>query len=238
MWPSAVVLARWIATNPFVCFDGTMSILEIGAGCGLVGLFVARMIQQQKRQHNQQEKKNYQDSSNEITFPSVVLTDFNRDVLDNLKYNISLNDLNDICSTQSLDFYQQQEQHPQHSDSCVNNNSYGWINMNGQHQPPVDVVLGADIICQPSDATAIVQTMYNALRAGGCGYIVCATSTHRYGVDCFPQECERFGLSVQVENVANLYNGALLRSDGHELEKTAGFVNGMELSFFTVVMPK
>ena len=113
--------------------------MELGAGCGLVGLVTAKLQQQSES--------------------SVILTDFNQKVLENLERNIALNNVADNCIVKGLDFYQQ-------SGSCsfdtaaaatATGTSGGWKDLSGTVHAPVDVVLAADMICQPSDAMAAVR---------------------------------------------------------------------------------
>ena len=222
MWPSAVVLSRWIATNPSILYD-SQQVLELGAGCGLVGLLASRIL------HNR--TNSTIDTVVNETSSTVLLSDFNPCVLENLKRNILLNSVSSVCSTCGLDFYQQGEA----SDDTGEHNDGGWLDMNGVRHTPVDVVLGADIICQPSDAVAASRTIWHALTPGGRAYIVCATSAHRFGVDVFPTACAQMGLKIEMQNVANLYQGALLTNG---LEQTTGYVSGMELTMFTIEKPQ
>jgi hypothetical protein len=154
----------------------------------------------------------------------VLLTDFNRTVLENLEANILLNGVEDACATIGLDFYQQTGQA-----------TGGWQDMDGKLQEPVDVVLAADMICQPSDAVAAANTLHDCLRVGGCAYVVCADAAHRFGVDHFVRECHRVGLQVMATSVADLCDGAFLR--GPEMELTAGYVEGMSLTMFVIDKP-
>lgn len=219
MWPSAVVLSRWLISNQSILQSKPpQRILEIGAGCGLCGLLAARLQQQQSS-----DASTRQDDASDST--KVLLSDFNGTVLENLDRNIALNGVQDSCRTVGLDFYQQS------GTSCT-----GWKDMNGVIQSPVDVVLAADMICQPSDAVSAANTIHDTLRCGGHAYVVCADATHRFGVDHFARECQRVGLLVETHNVADLYNGKLLQ--GADMEKTAGYVNGMSLTMFLIEKPK
>jgi len=83
MWPSAVILARWIMSNRLLLSN--KSIMELGSGCGLTGLVAAFAVCNSK----------------------VIQTDVSDVVLDNLQRNIELNDLLDRVCTAKLDFYQQ-----------------------------------------------------------------------------------------------------------------------------------
>lgn len=187
--------------------------LEIGAGCGLVGLLVARLVRSKKTVH-----------SISIGKPVVLLSDFNKTVLENLDRNITLNEVEECCRTVGLDFYQQ---------SGTSKN--GWMDMNGSRQDPVDLVLAADMICQPSDAVYAANTIHDTLRSGGRAYVVCADAAHRFGVDHFERECNRVGLTVATHNVSDLYHGKLLQDS--DLEKTTGYVEGMSLTLFVIEKP-
>lgn len=191
-----------------------MSILELGSGCGLSGLVAARFCQRLG-----------------LKPPSVVLTDFNARVLENLRRNIGLNDLSNICSVAKLDFYQQ-------SGVSVNH----WKTMDGALRDPVDVILAADVICQASDAVAIANTIHDVLKLDGSAYVVCADAKHRFGVDRLLGECQRVGLTVSTQTVIcspdihdELCATLKLHVDDHvNLEQTTGYICGMSLTLFTI----
>lgn len=150
---------------------------------------------------------------------SMVLTDFNPKVLKNLEFNIALNDAN--ARAVGLDFYQQSGK------SCN-----GWMDTNGEYNAAVDVIVAADVICQPCDAVAAAKTIHDAILPNGIAIVICADTKHRFGVDCFESECNKVGLSVHTSNVANLYEGQLV--SGEEMEMTTGFVQGMTLTLFQI----
>lgn len=193
LWPSAVALSQWLMDHPEV-LHGAQSILELGAGCGLVGLLAAMLVQEQ--------------GNNTMT----ILTDFNSIVLDNLRLNIDLNSVD--AKARKLDFYQQTG----HVDYWVGDDT-------DEPQAQVDLILAADMICQPSDAVAAANTIHDALRSGGKAIVVCANGTHRFGVDSFQGECTRVGLLVETSNVV---------ADMDSMHLTAGYVEGMSLTMFTI----
>ncbi|KAL3776582.1 hypothetical protein HJC23_008054 [Cyclotella cryptica] len=206
IWPSAIVLGRWLLSNEHILRGKT--VLEIGAGCGLVGILAAAIVKD--------------GSSPE----QVIVTDVNNTVLENIFRNINLNDLSSVATVAKLDFYQQ----------SGDNYAGKWIagEFNGEnerHCAPVDIVLGADIICQPEDATAAAKTIYDALVPGGVAYVTCANEKHRFGVGIFSCECEKLDLKVKQSNVREMYDGNLL-SEG--MNSAAGFVDDMNLTFFEV----
>lgn len=200
MWPSAVILAKWIANNR-ERFAGK-DIIEIGAGCGLTGLAAALTTQCR----------------------SIVLTDFNDVVLQNLLRNIKLNGVNHVCSAEKLDFYAQD-----------GNSECGWLDRSGVRCRQVDYVIAADIICKPDDAVAAAKTCFDALKCGGEAFIICADSKHRYGVDIFERECRKLGIQVYVQDVKEL--GTCGDNVNKGLHLTAGYVEGMCLEFFHLQKP-
>ena len=81
MWPSAVVLSKYILTNPRDTIMPNQKkiqnvseyrILELGAGCGLVGLVAAKYLQ------------HYQNNNISGCHTKIILTDFNTLVLENI----------------------------------------------------------------------------------------------------------------------------------------------------------
>jgi predicted nicotinamide N-methyase len=205
MWPSAIVLSRWLLSNIHVLKN--KMILEIGAGCGLVGILAAAIVKKYDTGHQ------------------VIITDVNNTVLENIVRNIRLNDVNSVASVAKLDFYQQ----------TGDNHDGKWIagecgGISGQCDP-VDIILAADIICQPSDATAAAKTIYDSLVPGGVAYVVCANEKHRFGVDMFAGECQSLNLEVKSTDVKEMYDGGLVTEC---MNTAAGFVDGMTMTFFEV----
>lgn len=202
LWPSAVVLSRYIVTNPQEVLN--KNVLELGCGCGLSGLVAGRI-------------KASKDGDKVTT---VHLTDFNATVVKNCERNITLNGLNDVVQTDQLDFYKQ--------DIAIN----GWLDSIGMKHEQVDLILAADVICQPEDAFAAARTIFCALKSGGRGIVVSADSKHRFGVENFEEACRLVKLRVTLStNVRDVYNGQLLC---HDIEKTTGYVDDMSLLMFIV----
>ena len=212
MWPSAVVLSRYLATNPHELLD--KSVLEIGAGCGLTGLVAAQIkAAQEMIKHTT------------VGTSSVLMTDFNKVVVKNCQQNIVLNGLEGIAKAEELDFYKQ--------DISIN----GWLDASSGSGPPrdqVDLILAADVICQKDDALATARTLYCALKPGGKALVVSADAQHRFGVEHLEGACHAIGLQVTTERVRNMYGGRLLTD---HMEQTTGYVESMTLTMFTVLKP-
>lgn len=215
MWPSAVVLSSWVVSNPHLV--ERKSVLELGAGCGLVGIVTAGIVKKL-------ENNTLCPTTGCAAEPQVVLTDFNKVVLQNLERNIHLNSLANFARTEKLDFYAQRG----------TNMAGGWLDGSGRRHQPVDLVLAADIICKPEDAVAAANTIFDCLRPGGDAYVVSADAMHRFGVEKFESECLRLAMNVHVvRDVNELFDGQLF-SRRNGLEQTSGFVEGMKLTMFHV----
>ena len=256
MWPSAVVLSRWLVSNPKELHGKT--VLELGAGCGLTGLVAAKIIQDFKHlEVNELSLSVTETTATEAAAAaaapttttttivpsdsgSVILSDFNETVVKNLKGNIGLNDLNEIATAEGLDFYQQDP------------NGKGRLTTDGVQRTDdldlADVILAADVICQPEDAFAAARSIASALREGCKAIVVSADSKHRFGVEKLEEAIKTVGcLSILSKlNVDDsLYNNnndnnnnrasdadSISRDD--DMEKTSGFVHGMTLTMYTI----
>jgi len=232
MWPSAVVLAHWIAANPI--FVRNKTVLELGAGCGLTGIAAGITA---KIDHSKNDDKN-ETSMDQIPKTHILLTDFNQKVIENLGHNIQLNGLDNetlrrqkqankvSMETAKLDFYM-------HTNNSGMTFEDGWIDAaTGQIRDPVDIILGADIICKPEDAVAVSKTVYNALKVGGEALFICADSKHRFGMDIFKEELEKFdGLNVHCQNVDGKDE---YRNGNSGLHLTSGYIADMSLIMLRV----
>ena len=196
LWPSAIALSQWLVNNRHVLQDKT--VLELGAGCGLVGLVAAKYA------------------------GLTLLTDFNPIVLHNIKLNIDLNGRSQKAVAMKLDFNQQ-----------TGDSVKGWFD-GEEYQAPVDVIVAADMICQPADAISAAKTIHDALKSiTGVAYVVCANGNHRYGVDCFPDACRQAGLVMTHQQI--LQETDWFNHKG--FHQTAGYIPGMSLNLFVLVKP-
>uniref|UniRef100_A0A7S1Z2A4 Uncharacterized protein n=1 Tax=Trieres chinensis TaxID=1514140 RepID=A0A7S1Z2A4_TRICV len=204
MWPAAVILSRYISENPELIFniaganggnDNMVdSILELGAGCGLVGLTAASLI----KQHNEESKEDGVDGDVSTNNTSVIFTDYCTTVLDNIMRNLDLNGLSDSCEVVGLDFFDQ----PGNDDSKYDKSEQNWIDMEDTKHPQVGLILGADVIAYSNDATNVANTVHAALCEGGKAIIMAAGDNRRFGVEDFPEACRDAGLEISSTNIS------------------------------------
>jgi predicted nicotinamide N-methyase len=210
-WPSAVALAHWVVSNPAFVAQSAQ-VLEIGAGCGLVSI-VAALIRKRHAAHEVSAGLHHQSAA-------VTVTDFNPVVLRNLESNVALNDVCEHCQVMGLDFNQQ----------TLLGSASGWVDTESQLHPPVDLILAADIICQPEDAYGVALLIRQSLRSGGQAVVVCADSGARFGVDHFAPACQKQGLRVSVTANEDLWSEQLAKN----VELTSGYVPGMKMNTFRI----
>ena len=105
MWPSAIILSRWLISNPHVIKEKV--VLELGAGCGLVGIVAARIISSQNSRRIEDGVHQEEDDSTSSGSQQVIITDVNELVIENIQQNIILNDMSSIACVAKLDFYVQ-----------------------------------------------------------------------------------------------------------------------------------
>jgi predicted nicotinamide N-methyase len=250
-----VILARYLAEQSLTknpsstnCWTRARRILELGAGCGLVGIVAAQLLQRQRQRSSSCTTPRSSLSPPSSSPPAaaaaqVILTDFNRTVLHNLQRNVILNNVQDMVSVVGLDFSTVQETESaalSSSSSTSASSALVWHDMEGNVHDRVDLILAADVICQPSDAVAVARTIQTILVPGGQAILVSATASHRFGVDILADECrKRPGLVVQVTDL-DVAAAATHNDDEHDstvrslLDHASGYVPGMTLQLFRV----
>jgi predicted nicotinamide N-methyase len=210
-WPSSVALSHWLFNHSDGLHNGT--ILEIGAGTGLVGLVAAKILYESAWNPNTMEKGR------------VILTDYNPLVVDNLHRNILLNGLETYAKAEWFDFY--------HHDTT--NDNGGWEQplltdtdtLQSCTLDAVDLILAADVICQASDSVNLSKTIFDRLKPGGRAMVSLASTAHRFGVEIFQSECEKWGLRVQITTV-------MPEGNPDAYLATSGYVDGMEINLYEI----
>ena len=213
MWPSAVMLSHHISKNPSIVLGDENSpdgdVMELGAGCGLVGLTAATLLQENNSTAS--------DSGGTTTVTNnedkVIFTDYNPAVLQNLQKNIDLNDFDVDHKVLGLDWFdqlqaqQEQAQEQKDNDDTTdstdqeesNTTASTWIDVEGNEHAQVRLILGADLLVCTNDADLVASTIDSALIDGGKAFILGADEYKRFGVRNFPEACRQLGLHVVVQ---------------------------------------
>lgn len=269
MWPCSMILARYLTENPSLVLDTTAAtgkgatdgdILELGAGCGLVGLTAAAIIRQyneeMKRKRKEEEKESKkdcidEDSSFVTNNSTVILTDYLPMVRKNMERNLDLNGFTNDTQVSdnskdgnvrvaSLDFFDQPGNYDSQYDACQPN----WIDMDGIKQPQVGLILASEVLPYSNDAINVANTIYAALVEGGKAIVVTANESKRFGVEDFPTACRNAGLNItmartSVEGLANSIGEDVTIEDEFldDLSQTVGYNTGYDFVIFKIDKP-
>ena len=211
------MLAHHLTQNPTIVLgDDTRpdgDILELGAGCGLVGLTAATMLQNQNNGTGQ---------SND---DKVIFTDYNPEVLDNLKRNIRLNEFDTAHEVYGLDWFDQQSDDVDAGVEAEDKEKDTWLDMEGTSRPQCRLILGADLLVCSNDADLVASTIDAALMKGGQAIILGPDADTRFGVSSLPDACTSLGLTVLVhENIL----------ESREEENSAVFMSELELAGYNL----
>mmetsp|Transcript_30183 Transcript_30183/g.43866 ORF Transcript_30183/g.43866 Transcript_30183/m.43866 type:complete len:490 (-) Transcript_30183:233-1702(-) len=272
MWPSAVALSRWITKNPSVVLNAGAAcnatnggvgggILELGAGCGLVGLTAATLLRQQLELTTQEEEEEKQHDGDSYEGGTLFLTDYNPTCLENLIRNIRLNDLGKKTESGrttsptvvvGLDFFDQlpEEEAAALQLEVFNNNQnlssedQYWLDMDGTQRPQVSLILASDVMAYSNDADLVANTIMTALVEGGRAILV-SPSIGRFGVEDFPECCRNVGLDVEVTRLESDHDSEesnLTEEEQdtlvQELESACvGFKENYKFTMFTIDKP-
>lgn len=140
IWASSLIAADWVARLGAEVFK-THSVLELGSGCGLPGLVVASLN----------------------TAKSVVTTDWNEAVVENLRYNVKLN----LDSGKPF--------------TPVSAHSMNWQDQSSWPVSTVDILVGSDLIYQDD----MVDTLLSTVAALQPSRFLYVAGTQRQGHDRF-----------------------------------------------------
>ena len=243
MWPSSVMLARHITEHPSIVLDNKDSCLELGAGCGLVGLTAALLLKQERKNSVDESKTDDDDDDDDDDEEKVtdidnvdndvIFTDYLPQVLENIQRNLDLNDI-DRCSVSGLDFFDQGG----NDDSDYPASQPNWIDMEGAKRKQVGLVLAADVLCYSNDATNVANTINCALVEGGRAIVMSAANGRRFGVEEFPDAVRGAGLELEITNYVTdeLSNDIGVAKD-EELHTCAGYSDEYRFVMFDITKP-
>jgi predicted nicotinamide N-methyase len=105
----------------------------------------------------------------------ITLTDYQADTLRALEYNLKLNGF-DVSSNGSSD-----ESQPVTSNVIVDFLDWDHLEDIEEHKK-ADIVIGCDIICEPSTAIGFLAVIRRHLKQNGVAYLLNANSHSRFGV--------------------------------------------------------
>ncbi|KAL7554648.1 hypothetical protein ACHAWF_019023 [Thalassiosira exigua] len=182
-------------------------VLELGSGCGLAGLTAASMLERG------------------LGDDKVFFTDYNREVLDNLKRNVELNDVAASCDVVGLDWFDQ---------SGDETSTSTWLDMDGGRHERARLIIGADLIVCSNDAELVANTIDSALVEGGRAVIMSPTY-NRFGVDAFPDACRLLGLTCVTAETDESELMKSLDTTINDYSTSAMAIN--DYSTFTVTKP-
>ena len=117
----------------------------------------------------------------------VILTDYNKEVLDNLKRNAVLNEISSSTRVVGLDWF----------DQCPTS-SNTWTDMKDSSHAQCRLIVGADLIVCSNDAELVATTIDRALMEGGTAVLVSPTY-QRFGVSLLEDACLTVGLTCNTE---------------------------------------
>jgi ankyrin repeat protein len=199
IWSASIIMGQWMTdifyhsqnrkgevTPPPPIESSQMRILELGAGCGIPGITVAKLYQRLY-------------PSESMNVPKIYLTDLNPITLTNLQYNISLNELDSIATAVSFDWNELiQNDEP--------NSAKLWPWMASCTEPTdvesrIDILIGSDLVYQKEAVPILLQTIVK-LRPSRLYY---GAGKNRDGHSLFIQSlCQRMKL-IQSFPAPKLY---------------------------------
>lgn len=132
----------------------------------------------------------------------TILTDYQDDTCRALEYNLALN----RTFTHALDGTK-----PAVAVESLDWDSIESINGSAPDlKPKVDVIIGCDIICEPSTADGFLRVVRNRLSAHGVAYLMNADSHSRFGVAYLHEQLAKSELVYSITKVDQLVDGSVL----------------------------
>lgn len=153
LWPLALPMTRWLVAHA-AALRGAR-VLEVGAGCGLVGIAAALVGGAR----------------------CVWLSDFNDRVLSNLVYNVRVNE---VCAKVArFDWSEPDDVPPQADDAAPTDGPVFQLPSGAVY----DVIIGSDVICSDTDAKILAGAVRARLARDGVAVFLFPPGDVRWGVD-------------------------------------------------------
>ena len=190
IWSASLVMARWMQAVAKTGYWKDRTVLELGSGCGVPGLMVA--------------------TSNTSSTPrQIYVTDLNPQTVENLQYNVELNEVEDFVKASVMD----------------------WDDKSTWPEEKVDFVIGSDLIYIKSLVPLLTSVIFGTIKPGGKFLYVCP-DTGRDGLDAFVEAMKK-KCPGWVEQVApkEYHANPLTNEDDEEC-----FLHFQELSSLTYML--
>jgi len=190
IWSASLVMARWMQAVGKTGYWKSCTVLELGSGCGVPGLMVAT-------------------SSNSSRPRQIYVTDLNPQTVENLQYNVELNEVQDFVEASRMD----------------------WDDKSTWPEERVDFVIGSDLIYIKSLVPLLTSVIFGTIKPGGKFLYVCP-DTGRDGLDAFVEAMKK-KCPGWVEQVApkEYHANPLTNGDDEEC-----FLHFQELSSLTYML--
>ncbi|KAJ0405411.1 hypothetical protein ATCC90586_009450 [Pythium insidiosum] len=153
----------------------------------------------------------------------TTLTDYQSDTCRALEYNVALNRM----FTHEMDA----------SKPDVSVEMLDWDDLEsicgpaeGEQRPLVDVIIGCDIICEPSTADGFLRVLRHRLQPHGVAYLMNADSHSRFGVAYLHETLAASDFVYTITKVDDL-------PDGHELLDTVQDSKELRYEFYEIRLP-
>jgi len=190
IWSASLVMARWMQAVGKTGYWKDCTVLELGSGCGVPGLMIAT-------------------SSSSCRPHQIYVTDLNPQTVENLQYNVKLNEVQDFVEASRMD----------------------WDDKATWPDKRVDFVIGSDLIYIKSLVPLLTSVILGTVKPGGKFLYVCP-DTGRDGLDAFV-ETMKIKCAGWVEQVApkEYHTNPLTNEDDEEC-----FLHFQELSSLTYML--
>ena len=247
IWAASVILARWLIDSKNDIFEGLSNcsntsslsdaktiegkdltysgrtVLELGSGCGLPGLAVAKYF------------------GNIVS--KVIVSDWNEESLSNLRYNVNVYDNKSVVSEKNSNTNSSEKANTEENSSKKNNNSNDDVNSESKDlqneftrnkseidvikldwddettypsSSPVDMIIGSDLIYARTSLNPLKKVVSRNLKVGGKMYYI-APTTDRDGGGCvdITQSMVEAGLELVKEpfTIPNEYKSNCLMGE-------------------------
>ena len=190
IWSASLVMAWWMQAVGKTGYWKDRTVLELGSGCGVPGLMVAA-------------------SPSSFMPRQIYVTDLNPQTVENLQYNVGLNEVQDFVKASRMD----------------------WDDKSTWPEERVDFVIGSDLIYIKSLVPLLTSVIFGTVKPGGKFLYVCP-DTGRDGLDAFVEAMKK-KCPGWVEQVApkEYHANPLTNEDDEEC-----FVHFQELSSLTYML--